>query len=69
VDGLVSSEAERVEVTTAVGTKSAVVLPVPSHEFGPCKAYVAFFEGEHAPLSVTAYDTAGEAFATLNFDA
>jgi hypothetical protein len=69
VDGLVSSEAERVEVMTALGTKPAVVLPVPSHEFGPCKAYVAFFEGEHAPLSVTAYDAAGQAFATLKFDA
>jgi hypothetical protein len=69
VDGLVTSEAERVVVRTAVDTKPAIVLPVPSHEFGPCKAYVAFFEGEHAPLSVMAYDTAGEAFATLNFDA
>jgi hypothetical protein len=69
VEGLVSSEADRVEVRSAVGTKQAIVLPVPSHEFGPCKAYVAFLEGEHAPLSVMAYDTAGEAFATLNFDA
>jgi hypothetical protein len=69
VDGLVSSEAARVDVRTALGTKPAVVLSVPSHEFGPCKAYVAFVEGEHAPLSVTAYDTAGQAFATFNFDA
>lgn len=69
VEGLVSFEADRVEVRSAVDTKQAIVLPVPSHEFGPCKAYVAFFEGEHAPLSVTAYDAAGEAFATLNFDA
>ena len=64
-----TSEAERVEVRTAVDTKPAIVLRVPSHEFGPCKAYVAFVEGEHAPLSAMAYDTSGEAFATLNFDA
>jgi hypothetical protein len=67
VEGLVSSEAERVDVTTPVGTKPAIVLPVPSHEFGPCKAYVAFLEGEETPLSLTAYDAAGGAFATLDF--
>ncbi|MGH2641466.1 MAG: hypothetical protein ACRDGO_07185 [Actinomycetota bacterium] len=60
------SEAERVEVTTPVGTKQAIVLSVPSHEFGPCKAFVAFLDGDEVPLSVTAYDAAGEAFATLD---
>ena len=67
VDGLVSPRAERVEVTTPVGTKPAVVLSVPSYEFGPCKAYVAFLEGEAVPLSLTAFDVDGEAFATFDF--
>jgi hypothetical protein len=66
-DGLVSSRAERVEVTTPVGTRPAIVLTVPSHEFGPCKAYVAFLEGEEVPLSLTAFDEDGEAFATFDF--
>jgi hypothetical protein len=68
VDGLVSSRAERVEVTTPVGTKPAILLSVPSHEFGPCKAYVAFLEGEAVPRSLTAFDADGEAFATLDFE-
>ena len=67
-DGLVSSEAERVDVTTPVGTKPAIVLTVPSHEFGLCKAYVAFLTGEEIPLSLTAFDEDGEAFATLDFE-
>ncbi len=67
-DGLVSSRAERVDVTTPVGVRPAIVLPVPSHEFGPCKAYVAFLDGEEIPLSLTAFDEDGEAFATFDFE-
>jgi hypothetical protein len=66
-DGLVSSRAERVDVTTPIGTKPAVVLSVPRHEFGPCNAYVAFLSGEERPLSLTAFDVDGEAFATFDF--
>jgi hypothetical protein len=66
-DGLVSSRAERVDVTTPVGTRPAIVLSVPSHEFGPCKAYVAFLTGDEVPLSLTAFDADGEAFATFDF--
>jgi hypothetical protein len=66
-DGLVSSRAERVDVTTSVGTRPATVLSVPSPEFGPCKAYVAF-TGEEMPLSLTAFDADGEAFATFDFE-
>jgi hypothetical protein len=68
VDGLVSSRAERVDVTTPVGTRPATVLSIPSHEFGPCKAYVAFLDGEEIPLSLTAFDEDGEVFATFDFE-
>jgi hypothetical protein len=57
-----------VEVTTAVGTRPAIVLTVPSHEFGLCKAYVAFLTGEEMPLSLTAFDEDGESFATFDFE-
>jgi hypothetical protein len=67
VYGLVSSEAESVEVTMPIGTKPAIVLSIPTREFGPCKAYVAFLEGQEVPLSLTAFDAEGEAFATFNF--
>ena len=67
-DGLVSSRAERVEVTTPVGTRPAIVLTVPSHGFGLCKAFVAFLSGEEKPLSLTAFDEDGEAFATLDLE-
>ena len=67
VYGLVSSEAESVEVTKPIGTKPAIVLSIPTREFGPCKAYVAFLSGEERPLSLTAFDAEGEAFATFDF--
>jgi hypothetical protein len=67
VYGLVSSEAERVEVTTPIGTKPAIVLSIPTREFGPCKAHVAFLSGEERPLSLTAFDEDGSAFATFDF--
>lgn len=67
-DGLVSTRAERVHITTPVGTRPAMVFSVPSHEFGPCKAFAAFLTSEETPLSVTAFDTDGEAFATLDFE-
>ncbi len=67
-DGLVSSRAERVEVTTPVGTRPAIVLTVPSHGFGLCKAFVAFLSGDEKPLSLTAFDEDGEAFATFDLE-
>ena len=67
VYGLESSEAERVEVTTPIGTKPAIVLSIPTREFGPCKAHVAFLSGEEMPLSLTAFDEDGAAFATFDF--
>ncbi len=69
VSGLVSSRAEHVEVTTATGSRSAVVLSVPQREFGPCKAYVAFLAGREEPLSLTALDADGGVLATLDFGA
>jgi hypothetical protein len=63
----VSSEAERVEVTTPIGTKPAILLSIPTREFGPCKAHVAFLSGEERPLSLTAFDEDGAAFATFDF--
>lgn len=69
VSGLVSSQAEHVEVTTATGSRSAVVLSIPQRELGPCKAYVAFLPGEEAPLSLTAFDADGEVLATFDYEA
>ena len=63
-----SSRAERVEVTTPVGTRPAIVLTVPSHGFGLCKAFVAFLSGDEKPLSLTAFDEDGEAFATFDLE-
>jgi hypothetical protein len=67
VSGLVTSEADRVEVTTSRGVKPAVLLTVPRREFGPCKAYVAFFSGDEEPSSLTAFDADSEALATLDY--
>jgi hypothetical protein len=65
--GLVTAEADRVDVTTRAGVASATVLRVPSREFGPCKAYVAFFPGDEEPVSVTAFDADGTEIATLDY--
>jgi hypothetical protein len=67
VSGLVSSQADRVEVTTPAGTRPAVVLTVPRREFGPCKAYVAFGPGEEEPRSLTAFDEDGDVLATFEY--
>jgi hypothetical protein len=67
VDGLVTAEAERVEVTTRAGVRPATVVRVPSREFGPCKAYVAFLPVDEEPMSVTAFDVDGVAIATSDF--
>jgi hypothetical protein len=69
VSGLVSSRADHVEVTTATGSRPAVVLSIPQRELGPCNAYVAFLPGEEEPLSVTAFDADGEVLATLDYEA
>jgi hypothetical protein len=68
VSGLVTSLAERLEVTTSEGSKVAVVLTVPSREFGPCKAYVAFGRGDEQPRSSTAFDADGEVLATFDYE-
>lgn len=67
VSGLVSSEADRVEVSTPEGPRPAAVLSIPTREFGPCKAYVAFLPGEEEPLSLTAFDDTGGVLATLDY--
>jgi hypothetical protein len=66
VKGLVSAFADRVEVTTRVGPRPAVVLRVPSRELGPCKAYVAFFPEDEQPLALRAFDAGGTDLATLD---
>ena len=66
--GLVTPEADRVEVTTAVGTKPAVLLTIPRRELGPCKAYVAFMSQEEEPRSLTAFDDEGEVLATFDYE-
>jgi hypothetical protein len=68
VSGLVTSLAERVEVTTTEGSREAVLLTVPSREFGPCKAYVAFGRGGEQPRSSTAFDADGEVLATFDYE-
>jgi hypothetical protein len=67
VSGLVTAEAEHVEVTTTKGPKVALILSVPQREFGPCKAYVAFFPGEEEPRSLSAFDADGEVLATFDY--
>jgi hypothetical protein len=69
VSGLVSSQAEHVEVATARGPRPAIVLSAPQREFGPCKTYVAFLPGDEEPHSLTAFDGKREVLATLDYGA